>query len=107
VHDSFVGYTFYAGYPEGLLVVFVWFWGVVRLWRVRRRSPYAPAVLGCVVAAILTAATNVSFEVTYMGGPSWLILGLAFGLSAKLMDETSPPSSLTSSSDLDVAALVS
>jgi hypothetical protein len=91
VHDSYIGYTFYAGYPEGLLVIFVFVWGVVRLWRVRRRSPYAPAVLGCLLGAVLTATTNVALELTYIGGPSWLILGLAFGLSAELMDRPDPP----------------
>jgi O-antigen ligase len=96
VHDSYIGYTFYAGYLEGLLVVFVFLWGVVRLWRVRRRSIYAPAVLGCLVAAILTATTNVSFELTYLGGPSWLILGLAFGLSAKLLDQPDPDPAVVS-----------
>ena len=100
-HDSYIGYTFYAGYPEGALVVFVFCWGLVRLWRVRRRSPYAPAVFGSLVAVIVTATTNVAFEVTYVGGPSWLILGLAFGLSAKLMDQPDPDRSLPAMSDLD------
>ncbi|MGH9170254.1 MAG: hypothetical protein ACRD0Z_05210 [Acidimicrobiales bacterium] len=86
VHDSFVGYTFYAGYPAGLLVIFVFLLALWRIWKVRRRSIYAPAVFGALVAAIVTAATNVSLEVTYMGGPSWLVVALAFGLSAKLMD---------------------
>jgi O-antigen ligase len=93
VHNSFVGYTFYAGYPEGFLVVGVFAWGFLRLWRVRKRSIYAPAMFGALVAVVLTAATNVSFEVTYMGGPSWLALGLAYGLSAKLMDVPDPGSS--------------
>jgi O-antigen ligase len=86
VHNSFIGYTFYAGYLEGLLVSGVYLWGLIRLWKVRRRSIYAQAMFGALVAVIVTALTNVSFEVTYMGGPSWLALGLAFGLSAKLMD---------------------
>jgi O-antigen ligase len=102
VHNSFIGYTFYAGFPEGFLVVGVFGFGVIRLWRVRRRSIYAPAVLGAVVSAIVTALTNVSFEVTYMGGPSWLVLGLAFGLSAKLMDMPDRDESIASlDTDLD------
>jgi hypothetical protein len=100
-HDSYIGYTFYAGYPEGALVVLVFCWGLVRLWRVRRRSPYAPAVFGSLVAVIVTATTNVAFEVTYVGGPSWLILGLAFGLSAKLLDQPDPDPYLAASSELD------
>jgi O-antigen ligase len=100
-HNSFVGYTFYAGYPAGALVVFVFAWGFVRLWRVRRRSPYAPAVLGCLVAAVFTATTNVAFELTYIGGPSWLIVGLAFGLSAKLMDQPDPLPAVASSRGID------
>ncbi|MGA2211002.1 MAG: hypothetical protein ABSH30_15355 [Acidimicrobiales bacterium] len=90
VHNSFIGYTFYAGYPEGLLVSGVFAWGLLRLWKVRRRSIYAPAMFGAIVSVIATALTNVSFEVTYMGGPSWLALGVAFGLSAKLMDVPDP-----------------
>jgi hypothetical protein len=100
-HNSFVGYTFYAGYPEGALVILVYAWGVLRLWRVRRRSIYAPAVLGSLVGVIVTAATNVAFELTYIGGPSWLILGLAFGLSAKLLDQPDPSPWSVSSSELD------
>lgn len=105
VHDSFIGYTFYAGYPEGVLVVFVYLWGIIRLWRVRRRSLYACAVLGCLVGAIVTALTNVAFELTYIGGPSWLILGLAFGLSAKLMDELDPDDPRSAKSVPDTDAL--
>ena len=87
VHDSFIGYTFYAGYPAGILVASLFLGGVIRLWRVRHRNLYVPALLGCLVAAIITALTNVALEVTYIGGLSWLILAAAFGVSARCLDE--------------------
>lgn len=87
VHNSFIGYTFYAGFLEGGLVALVFLWALVRTWRVRRLSVYAPAIFGALIAVIATAMTNVSFEVTYMGGPSWLVVALAFGLSAKLIND--------------------
>ncbi len=83
VHNSFVGYTFYAGYLAGLLVIAVFSLGLYRVWQVRHRNIYAPAVFGALVAVIVTALTNVALETTYIGGPSWAALGLAVGLAAK------------------------
>jgi hypothetical protein len=85
-HDSFVAYIFYAGYPAGFLVIFALGLGFKRIWRVRRRSPYAPALLGSLTAVVITALTNVALETTYIGGPSWLILGGALGLAATFSD---------------------
>jgi hypothetical protein len=80
-HDSFVGYAFYAGYPAAALVVFVFLLGLIRTWKLRLASIYAPALLGSLVAVTVTALTNVALETTYIGGPSWLVLGAAIGLA--------------------------
>jgi O-antigen ligase len=83
VHNSFIGYVFYAGYPAGLLVVLVFVLGVLRIWRIRRLTVYAPALLGALVAVVVTALTNVALETTYIGGPSWLVLAGAVGLAGR------------------------
>jgi hypothetical protein len=80
-HNSFVGYAFYAGYPAAALVALVFIIGLIRMWRLRRASIYAAALLGSIVAVIMTALTNVALETTYIGGPSWLVLAAAIGLA--------------------------
>jgi O-antigen ligase len=80
-HNSFVGYAFYAGYPAAALVVLAFVIAFARMWRLRSASIYAPALLGAIVAVVVTALTNVAFETTYIGGPSWLVLGAAVGLA--------------------------
>jgi O-antigen ligase len=82
VHNSFIGYTFYAGFPAGLLVVAAFLLGLWQTWRHRHRSRYMPALFGSLVGVVLTAFTNVALETTYIGGPSWLILGAAIGAAA-------------------------
>jgi O-antigen ligase len=82
VHNSFVGYAFYAGLPAGLLVAMTFLIALWRTWRIRWLSDYAPAMFGSLVAVVLTALTNVAFETTYIGGPSWVILACAAGLAA-------------------------
>ncbi|MBV8989547.1 MAG: O-antigen ligase family protein, partial [Solirubrobacterales bacterium] len=82
VHNSFVGYAFYAGFPAGLLVVALFAIGLWRSWRLRGVSDYAPALFGALVAVVCTALTNVALETTYIGGPSWLVLAAAIGLAA-------------------------
>ncbi len=85
-HNSFIGYAFYAGYPAALLVVLAFAIGLARMWRLRRVSIYAPALLGTIVAAIATALTNVALETTYIGGPTWLVLAAAIGLAGACHD---------------------
>jgi hypothetical protein len=81
VHNSFVGYVFYAGYPAGALVVFLFGMAMWRVWRLRHVDPYAPAMFGALIAVVSTALTNVALETSYIGGPSWLVLAAAFGLA--------------------------
>lgn len=80
-HNSFIGYAFYAGYPAAVLVILAFTLGLIRMWRLRHTSLYAPALLGSIVAVIVTALTNVALETTYIGGPSWLLLAAAIGLA--------------------------
>lgn len=81
VHNSFIGYVFYAGYPAGALVVVLFVMGMWRVWRIRHVDKYAPALFGALIAVVSTALTNVALETTYIGGPSWLVLAAAFGLA--------------------------
>jgi hypothetical protein len=85
-HNSFIGYAFYTGYPAAALVLLAFIIGLTRIWRLRRVSIYAPALLGAIVAVITTALTNVALETTYIGGPSWLVLGAGVGLAAAFRD---------------------
>ena len=82
VHNSFVGYVFYAGYPAGILVTLVFLWAMGRGWRQRHVNTYIPALLAIVVAGTVIAATNVALEGPYLGGPIWLALGALLGLTA-------------------------
>ena len=89
VHNSFIGYAFYAGFPAGALVVFIFASALLRLWRVRRTSIYAPALFGALVAVVVTAFTNVALETTYIAGPSWLVVAAAFAVSARTQSAAS------------------
>jgi hypothetical protein len=82
VHNSFVGYTFYAGFPAGILLILVFALTMWRMWRIRHTHPFAPVLFGALVAVVVTALTNVALETTYIGGPSWLILGAAIAVSS-------------------------
>lgn len=98
VHNSFIGYAFYAGFPAGALIVCVFAFAMWRIWRVRRRSIYAPPLFGALCGVIVTASTNVALETTYIAGPSWLIVAAAVALSvryANAADAGRPPSELT------------
>jgi O-antigen ligase len=78
-HNSFVGYVYYLGWPAGLafaLLVLVTLW---RTWRARAQ-PVACAWFGATVGVCCIAFTNVAFETTYIGLPSWLVVACAFAL---------------------------
>jgi len=62
-------------YPAALLVTFAFLLGLTRTWILRRRSTYAPGLFGALATVVTTAMTNVAFETTYIGGPSWIVLG--------------------------------
>lgn len=98
VHNSFVGYTFYAGFPAGVLVVFIFALALWRVWRVRRESIYSPAVFGALVATIVTALSNVALETTYIAGPSWLVVAVAFAISTTGRSRAVRPAASGSSS---------
>lgn len=83
VHNSFIGYAFYAGFPAGLLIVCIFAFALWRIWRARRLSIYAPPLFGALMAVIVTASTNVALETTYIAGPSWLIVAAAVALAAR------------------------
>jgi hypothetical protein len=78
-HNSFVGYFYYLGCPAGaafalLLAATLW-----RTWRARSH-PVAPAWFGATAGVCCIAFTNVAFETTYIGLPSWLVVACAFAL---------------------------
>jgi O-Antigen ligase len=78
-HNSFVGYFYYLGCPAGaafalLLAATLW-----RTWRARSH-PVAAAWFGATAGVCCIAFTNVAFETTYIGLPSWLVVACAFAL---------------------------
>ncbi|QIY95997.2 O-antigen ligase family protein [Streptomyces sp. S1D4-11] len=78
-HNSFVGYVYYLGWLAGtafalLIVATLW-----RTWRARSH-PVASAWFGATVGVCCIAFTNVAFETTYIGLPSWLVVACAFAL---------------------------
>lgn len=78
VHNSFIGYAFYMGFPAAILVVTAFVLAAVRCWQYRFLPYFAP-LLGAAVAAVTTSMTNVALETPYIAGPSWAILGAAAG----------------------------
>ncbi|MGW1159252.1 O-antigen ligase family protein [Streptomyces sp. NPDC002519] len=78
-HNSFVGYVYYLGWPAGIAVVLLVAATLCRTWRARRH-PAAASWFGATVGVALTASTNVAFETTYIGLPSWLVLACAYSL---------------------------
>lgn len=80
VHNSFVGYVFYNGYPSGVVVAIVFLAAWKIAWRERATHRYAPAVFGCVSAAVAISLTNVALETPYIAGPAWAAVGAAFAL---------------------------
>ncbi|WP_158778865.1 O-antigen ligase family protein [Streptomyces cellulosae] len=78
-HNSFVGYIYYLGWPAGLGFVLLVVATLRRTWRARRR-PVAASWFGATVGVCVTAFTNVAFETTFIGLPSWLVLACAYAL---------------------------
>ena len=81
VHNSFVGYAFYSGYPSALLVLLAFALAIVGSWRHRSLPGHAP-LLGATVAVIAICMTNVALETPYIAGPSWAVVGAAVGAAA-------------------------
>ncbi|MEU6094479.1 O-antigen ligase family protein [Streptomyces sp. NPDC047079] len=78
-HNSFVGYVYYLGWPAGIAVVLLVAATLRRTWRARHH-PAAASWFGATVGVAVTASTNVAFETTYIGLPSWLVLACAYAL---------------------------
>lgn len=76
VHNSFIGYVFYLGYPAGLLVLLIVGAALRRSWQLRG-SEFGPPLFGLVIAATVACLTNVALETPYLGGPIWLALAWA------------------------------
>ncbi|MGW4517235.1 O-antigen ligase family protein [Streptomyces sp. NPDC004393] len=78
-HNSFVGYLYYLGWPAGIAVVLLVAATLRRTWRARHH-PAAASWFGATVGVSVTASTNVAFETTYIGLPSWMVLACAYAL---------------------------
>ncbi|WP_306968041.1 O-antigen ligase family protein [Streptomyces afghaniensis] len=78
-HNSFVGYIFYLGWPAGLGFILLVAATLRRTWRARHH-PVAASWFGATVGVCVTAFTNVAFETTFIGLPSWLVLSCAYAL---------------------------
>jgi hypothetical protein len=81
VHNSFVGYAFYSGFPSALLVVLAFVLAIVGSWRRRSLPGHAP-LLGATVAVMAICMTNVALETPYIAGPAWAVVGAAVGAAA-------------------------
>jgi heme A synthase len=95
-----VGYAFYAGYPSAIIAGFLFLLCLVWAWRSRRATIYGPAIFGSVLAATVTAVTNVALETPYIAGPTWAALAAAVALgtlsTAKVPTVVLQPNSSTS-----------
>ncbi|MER5900462.1 O-antigen ligase family protein [Streptomyces mirabilis] len=111
-HNSFVGYIYYLGWLAGtafalLIVATLW-----RTWRARSH-PVASAWFGATVGVCCIAFTNVAFETTYIGLPSWLVVACAFALvgvprtAVPAGDTGSAPLTRQSSPDIALAPALS
>ncbi|MCX5349368.1 O-antigen ligase family protein [Streptomyces mirabilis] len=78
-HNSFVGYVFYLGWPAGIAVCLLICAILRRTWRARHH-PVGASWFGATVGVCITACTNVAFETTFIGLPSWLVLSCAYAL---------------------------
>ncbi|MDQ4097633.1 MAG: O-antigen ligase family protein [Actinomycetota bacterium] len=74
-HNSYVGVTYAAGFPAGLLFIGVFLGAASVCLRKPRSDRYRPVQLAWLASAALITLTNVAAETTYIGGPLWLFLG--------------------------------
>ncbi|MER5405501.1 O-antigen ligase family protein [Streptomyces sp. NPDC002769] len=98
-HNSFIGYIYYLGWPAGIAMALLVVATLRRTWRARHHL-VAASWFGATVGVAVTACTNVAFETTYIGLPSWLVLACAYALvgvpeTRTAADET-PPTATTS-----------
>jgi hypothetical protein len=81
VHNSFVGYAFYSGFPSALLVAWAFVLALAGSWRRRARPGIAP-LFGATVAVAATCMTNVALETPFIAGPAWAVVGATVGAVA-------------------------
>jgi O-antigen ligase len=81
VHNSFIGYAFYSGFPSALLVAWAFVLALAGSWRHRARPGIAP-LFGATVAVAATCMTNVALETPYIAGPAWAVMGATVGAVA-------------------------
>jgi O-antigen ligase len=88
VHNSFVGYALYSGFPSAILVMLAFLLAGVGAWR-SRALPARASLFGALLAATVTCLTNVALETPFIAGPAWAIVGAALGASAAPREGTS------------------
>lgn len=97
-HNSFIGYIYYLGWPAGISMALLVVATLRRTWRARQHLA-AASWFGATVGVAVTACTNVAFETTYIGLPSWLVLACAYALvgvpEGRKADDGSPPAAAT------------
>jgi hypothetical protein len=81
VHNSFVGYVFYSGFPSAILVMLAFLLAIMGSWS-NRSLPGHASLLGATVAAVATSMTNVALETPYIAGPAWAVVGASVGAAA-------------------------
>jgi O-antigen ligase len=74
-HNSYVGVTYAAGFPAGLLFIGIFVGAAAVSLRKPRSDRFRPVHLAWLASAALITMTNVAAETTYIGGPLWLLLG--------------------------------
>jgi O-antigen ligase len=74
-HNSYVGVTYAAGIPAGLLFIGIFLGAAAACRRKPRSDRDRPVQLAWLACAALITLTNVAAETTYIGGPLWLLLG--------------------------------
>ncbi|MCT9104609.1 O-antigen ligase family protein [Streptomyces mirabilis] len=98
-HNSFIGYIYYLGWPAGIATALLVVATLRRTWRARHHLA-AASWFGATVGVTVTACTNVAFETTYIGLPSWLVLACAYALvgvpEGRGAADGSPPTAATS-----------
>jgi O-antigen ligase len=81
VHNSFVGYAFYSGFPSAILVSVAFALAIAGCWRNRAHHAHA-SLFGATIAVAITCATNIALETPYIAGPAWAVIGAAVGAAS-------------------------
>lgn len=84
VHNSFIGYAFYAGFPAAIVSIIIFSAALIRAWRARAISQYAPGIFGCLSAALTICLTNVALETPYIGALVWAAVAAGFSMPRRV-----------------------